>query len=453
MAETELRTRISLRGDTAANWEKADPVLKLNEMIIVIDETGAGQHKFKVGDGVKKYSELLFTIDIASVIAKIPHACEVFKLTKADLEASDDSVLATVTNPQNSDVAVITTQVDGQTYEISSYIYDGKTKAWIAATGPVDADKVIFREDTTLAGSYTQIGNWTKSASGTATKSTKGKSWADVWKEITTATVQPTITAQPAVSGFALTGAGAKEAGTKLASAAFGTAVLSAGSYSAFPNQVATGIKAKSYSVARVTNVAAMNTVVATAASGTDNNGTNGFIIGDKGGDNVVSSLAYKVTVAYDKGNQAKDNLGNPSNPAVAIPAGSKEQTTSAYTCYRNIFYGGVSDATPLQGAAITSAKVRSLTKSNNAYSARTLTVNVPAGATAVYIACINGKTGVTKVINETALNADVTSTFTKQANVMVEGAEGYAAVAYNVWYFVPAVPYANAAVLKVTLG
>lgn len=175
-------------------------------MIIVIDETGAGQHKFKVGDGVKKYSELLFTIDIASVISKIPHACEVFKLTKADLTASDESLLTTITNPQNSDVAVITTQVDGQTYEISSYVYDGKTKAWVAATGPVDANKVIFREDTTLAGSYTQIGNWTKSASGTATKSTKGKSWADVWKEITTATVQPTITAQPAVSGLALTG-------------------------------------------------------------------------------------------------------------------------------------------------------------------------------------------------------------------------------------------------------
>ena len=67
-------------------------------------------------------------------------------------------------------------------------------------------------------------------------------------------------------------------------------------------------------------------------------------------------------------------------------------------------------------------------------------------------IACIAGKPGVTKVINETAMNADVTSTFV-QSSVNVEGAEGYTAVAYNVWVFEPAVPYENAATLKVTLG
>ena len=60
------------------------------------------------------------------------------------------------------------------------------------------------------------------------------------------------------------------------------------------------------------------------------------------------------------------------------------------------------------------------------------------------------GKAG--KVINETAMNADVTSTFTK-STVSVEGANGYSAKDYNVWVFEPAVAYGNAAVLKVTLG
>ncbi len=59
---------------------------------------------------------------------------------------------------------------------------------------------------------------------------------------------------------------------------------------------------------------------------------------------------------------------------------------------------------------------------------------------------------GVTKVINETAMNADVTSTFVK-STVPVEGANGYVAKDYNVWVFEPAVAYGNAAVLKVTLG
>ena len=58
----------------------------------------------------------------------------------------------------------------------------------------------------------------------------------------------------------------------------------------------------------------------------------------------------------------------------------------------------------------------------------------------------------MTKVINESAMNADVTTTFTKSV-VAVEGANGYTAQDYNVWVFEPAVPYENAATLKVTLG
>ena len=85
-------------------------------------------------------------------------------------------------------------------------------------------------------------------------------------------------------------------------------------------------------------------------------------------------------------------------------------------------------------------------------YAAGTLTINVPVGAQRVAIACIATAKGVTKVINETAMNADVTSTFTK-STVSVEGANGYAAKDYNVWVFEPAVAYGNAAVLKVTLG
>ena len=92
------------------------------------------------------------------------------------------------------------------------------------------------------------------------------------------------------------------------------------------------------------------------------------------------------------------------------------------------------------------------MTKSGKAYAAGTITINVKAGDVRVAVACINGKTGVTKVINESAMNADVTDTFVK-STVSVEGADGYAAKEYNVWVYEPAKPYENAAVLKVTLG
>ena len=375
----------------------------------------------------------------------------VYAATKADLSTSDDSVISgyfaqnTDVKPKKGDVFVVTTTVDGSTYEKSAYFYDGK--AWVAMTGNVDADKVILRENITLAGGYTQVGNLTKSQNGTATFSTKGKSVMDALTEIFSKRLQPSITAQPSIGTFTLTGAGAVEAGTKVAAAAYSGATLNAGSYQYGP---ATGVTATNWKVERITNAATTQVTTADAASltaGSDNNSGSGFIIGDAGGDNAVSSLKYRVTATHGAGVTAKDNLGDDSSPVVAIAAGSKTKDTAAYTPYRNYFYG-TSATTP----TVDSAYVRTLTKSNKAYAAGTITISVPAGTKRVCVACLADKKGVTKVINETAMNADVTGTFVK-STVSVEGANGYAAKEYNVWVFEPAVAYGNKAVLKVTLG
>lgn len=375
----------------------------------------------------------------------------VYAATKADLSTSDDSVISgyfaqnTDVKPKKGDVFVVTTTVDGSTYEQSAYFYDGS--AWVAMTGSVDADKVILRENITLAGGYTQVGNLTKSQNGTATFSTKGKSVMDALTEIFSKRLQPSITAQPSIGTFTLTGAGAVEAGTKVAAAAYSGATLNAGSYQYGP---ATGVTATNWKVERITNAATTQVATADAASltaGSDNNAGSGFIIGDAGGDNAVSSLKYRVTATHGAGVTAKDNLGAASSPVVAIAAGSKTKDTAAYTPFRNTFYGASTSKPALDSAAI-----RALGKTGKAYAAGTLTINVPVGAQRVAIACIATAKGVTKVINETAMNADVTSTFVK-STVPVEGANGYSAKTYNVWIFEPAVAYGNAAVLKVTLG
>ena len=374
----------------------------------------------------------------------------VYAATKADLSTSDDSVISgyfaqnTDVKPKKGDVFVVTTTVDGSTYEKSAYFYDGS--AWAAMTGSVDADKVILRENITLAGGYTQVGNLTKSQNGTAIFSTKGKSVMDALTEIFSKRLQPSITAQPSIGTFTLTGAGAVEAGTKVAAAAYSGATLNAGSYQYGP---ATGVTATNWKVERITNAATTQVATADAASltaGSDNNGGAGFIIGDAG-DNAVSSLKYRVTATHGAGVTAKDNLGAASSPAVAIAAGTKTKDTAAYTPFRNVFYGASASKPALDSAAI-----RALGKTGKAYAAGTLTINVPVGAQRVAIACIATVKGVTKVINESAMNADVTSTFVK-STVPVEGANGYAAKDYNVWIFEPAVAYGNAAVLKVTLG
>ena len=375
----------------------------------------------------------------------------VYTATKEDLTASDESVITGYfaqhpdAKPKKGDVFVVVTTVEGSTYEQSAYFYDGSK--WSAMTGSVDADKVILRENITLAGGYTQVGNLTKSQNGTSVFSTKGKSVMDALTEIFSKRLQPTITAQPSVGAFTLTGAGAVEAGTKVAAAAYSGATLNAGSYQYGP---ATGVTATNWKVERITDQGTEQVASQEAASlsgGSDDNGGAGFVIGDAGGENAVSSLKYRVTATHGKGVTAKDNLGADSAPVVAIEAGTKTRETAAYTPYRNYFYG----ATPAK-PALDTAYIRGLTKSNKAYAAGTITISVPAGAQRVCIACLATKKGVTKIINESAMNADVTSTFAK-STVQVEGAAGYTAQAYNVWCFEPAVPYENKATLKVTLG
>ena len=375
----------------------------------------------------------------------------VYTGTKTDLKATDASVIEAYftehsgITPKAGDMFAVVTVVDSITYEMTAYRFDGED--WVSITGNVDADKVIMPEDITLAGNYTQFGNLTKNADGTATLSSKGKSVLDVFTEILSKRLQPTITAQPSISGFNLSGAKAVEAGTSLATASLTAGTLNPGSYQYGPE---TGVAATNWTVQRVTDLGTEQIASVDAASldaQTDNNGGAGFIIGDEGGDNVVSSLKYTATATHGAGVTADDNLGSDSDPAVAIAAGTKSKTTSAYTPFRNYFYGATAEK-----PALDSAYIRGLTESNKAYAAGTITINVASGTQRVCIACDATKTGVTKVINQTAMNADVTSTFV-QTTVDVEGAEGYTAKSYKVWTFEPAVPYENAATLVVTLG
>ena len=58
MANKTFNTRIKHKRDTSANWTSADPVLLNGELIIV--DTASGEMRFKIGDGIKRYSQLPF---------------------------------------------------------------------------------------------------------------------------------------------------------------------------------------------------------------------------------------------------------------------------------------------------------------------------------------------------------------------------------------------------------
>lgn len=484
MAENvSLKSRLVLRNDTAENWNLASSqVLLKGEIGIEIDTL-----KFKIGDGTKTWAQLSYVgmgadelnsaIEAyvnenilgedgkikSELLPEISAAANVYDVEKTDLTTSDEvaikakvTELAGSTTFNKGDIFIVTTKVDSTTYEMTGYIIsdkpgtndaDGVWAVLKLLNGYVDADKVILKDNITLAGNYTAVGNIEKSQT---TFNTKGMSVADAFTTIFTKKLQPTITAQPAVSGFNLTGAKAVEAGTKLTSVSYGTASLSAGSYSYGP---ATGITASAWQVDRVCTVPSSGTDlsqnnIAQATSGTDDNSGAGFIIGDVVGENVVSSLKYKITATHNEGAVALDNLGGQSEPEVKIQAGTKNATTSAYTPYRNYFYGASADK-----PALNSDYVRKLTKSNKAYAKGNITVVANPGDQRVCIACVASATGVTSVINTSIGNVDVTGTFKKTENVDVEGADGYTAVKYNVWVYEPDVPYEKQANFNVTLG
>lgn len=467
LKETALRVKMEYLAAISkaghARFQKADAVPEVeaaedNVLYLVLNEATSHYDVYALIDGkVELLDDTTVNLDGYVTDEELAEALNgmgggaVYTGTKTALEAADTSVIEAYftehsdVTPKSGDLFVVATTVDDVTYEVTAYRYDGEN--WVSITGNVDADKVILQDDITLAGNYTQFGNLTKNANGTATLNAKGKSVAAVLGEILSKRLQPTITAQPSISGFSLSGAKAVEAGTKLASISYTAATLSPGSYQYGPE---TGVTATNWTVERITDQATDQVASADAASlssGSDDNGGAGFIIGDMGGENVVASLKYRATATHGAGVTAHDNLGGDSDPVVAIAAGTKTRETAAYTPFRNVFYGASTSKPELNSAAI-----RALTPTGKAYAAGTLTLSVPAGAQRVVIACLASKTGVKKVINQTAMNADVTSTFVKSV-VPVEGAGGYTAQDYNVWTFEPAIPYENPATLQVTLG
>lgn len=283
----------------------------------------------------------------------------------------------------------------------SAYQFD---EGWIACDGNVDASKVIMPFDITLAGSYEQVGNLSKTKTGTGTFATKGKSVAAALQEILSKREQPKITGNPSISLTATSGA--KEVGTKVTPT--WSATLNAGSYTYGP---ATGITAKSWTISDTDGNSA------TTASGSFPEIT----VGD--------DTKYRITAkaTYDAGVVAVDNLGDVSDPVIQIAAGNKSVNGSYITGYRAWFmYVGESLDT------IDSAFIRGTTNKGSAPSTQN-GVTIPAGTKRVMVAIPASGKNLTSVIDVDGMGLDVFGNFIK-VNVDVEGLNGYEAASYDVW-------------------
>lgn len=135
MATKQLNSRIQWKRDTSANWEANNPVLLNGEIIIVT--TNAGETRFKIGDGVKTYTQLPFQDEAVRALITELSATVDTKLTTPNgtkgqfLGYTDNNVVGAVDAP----VSLFNAQ------------YSGKltTSGWttIASTGAYRHQQII----------------------------------------------------------------------------------------------------------------------------------------------------------------------------------------------------------------------------------------------------------------------------------------------------------------------
>lgn len=397
----ELNTRIQLKHGLAASWTKNNPVLLAGEMGIETDTL-----KMKVGDGTSKWEALGYlgadANDILAIINENRDSCTTVEVAEGQ---SDTEALATISNPKNGDIAVLSKVIDGDKKSYTAYVYDN---AWKAMDGNYNASNVYFDDDIT----YTVAIGTLAQPSGSAKFAAKGKNVEQVLSSLMAQEANPTKS-NPAVSFTAEGGFGTFEIGTKKNLTY--TAALSAGSYTYGP---ATGITAQTWEVS------------CTGVSGTKSTATGTF-------ENVVAeATAKKITAkaTYNEGAIPVTNLGNPY-PAGKIAAGSASKNSIELKGVRYMFWGPMTDA----DMALNSANIRALAHKQASGTGTLDTFGAGAGAKKVVVAVPAGRK-ITKVLMPSALNADVTALFVKQGSQSsVEGAEGYTAAAYDVYVYQPA--------------
>lgn len=167
----------------------------------------------------------------------------------------------------------------------------------------------------------------------------------------------------------------------------------------------------------------------------------------------LTTTVSYTASATYAEGTIKNNNLGEPS-PDGHISAGSITSSAVKFTPYRCGYFYGVLDTD--NSTALTSDIIRSGTKKTGAYAAGNLPL-IKASSVAnrkrIFVACPATNKGVTKVIMPSAVNADCTANFVKQATtVSVEGANGSAGIDYNVWVYEPA-EISDDQTFTVTLG
>lgn len=401
MADKTLTTQIILRNGTTTQWEASTKILKLGE--VGIDTT---KNEIRIGDGEHTWKDLKIAgADQAAIQALIDKAEDKVSVLLVEGNETDTEMLATIANPAQGDMAIVerAVAVGSKVNSHTAYAYDGEK--WCAMDGNYNAKNVYFDSDFTYTNAIGAVG---APSGGSGKLAASGKSVEEFMASILAKEANPHTT-QPAASVKITDGNGTFEIGTHKNISY--SASLSAGSYTYGP---ATGVVA--------------GTVTASFDGKTNEGATGTF-------ENVVAdgTKELNVSITHNEGVVPKTNLGNPYADG-KIAAGTKSaKAPQTLVGVRHMFYGPMTT-----DAELNSENIRKL--KHEAASKKTIgTFGAGAGAVKVVVA-VPANMKVTKVLMPSAMNADATASFVKQAgSVQVEGAEGFTAAAYNVWVYQPA--------------
>lgn len=444
---TQINTRIVLRNDTAANWTDVNPVLYEGEMGV---ETDTGLFKFgKVksveGDVITYYNwnDLDYANDLSKIdLTTVTNNVQVVDGTVNDLEdgkvVGDMAIVRTIIYQEAKKNANGEEETDengnviyiNQKYSYTAYVWNGT--AWEAMDGNYDANNVYFKDDITLAGSYTAVGNVTKSSNAaTGTLSAAGKSLAQVMQSIFTKELYPATGSNINKPTISLSGDAdaTGEVGSGYTLPTVTVKVDDVGAYSYGP---ATGIKFEAGKLTIAQGSVSTSTNKQSNASDFVAGSTLSLQASDTSTLYTDSAKSYEFNASgtYTTGAAPKTNLGtvldnndDTSTWTYRIPSGTASATkrTIKRTGYRNMFAGGTT------AANVNSAVIRGFEAKKNSKpttEGAALEFTAAGGTTKVICAFPNGWTG-TPYFEMFGLAWAENTNFAAKANVDVADARG----------------------------
>lgn len=207
MATKTFNTRTQHSRDTSANWTKYNPVLLDGEIVIV--DTDAGEVRYKVGDGTKKYSQLPFSDEsiknsIPTKTSQLENDLEYITIVEAstvlDNYATKDELNTAVSGKQDAITGAATTITTENLTANRALVSDSNGKVAVSAVtstelGYIDGvtsnvqdqiDGKVNKSGDTMTGTLTVgsaslqtngcvTGTWLKTTADTALSSTPTK--------------------------------------------------------------------------------------------------------------------------------------------------------------------------------------------------------------------------------------------------------------------------------------